>query len=68
MRDFSILSAVVEDLKDIQTCADTVTTVPDCTICLNNCYSRQRKKTEARWSPAASVESVILISGQALKC
>ena len=44
MRDFSILSAVVEDLKDIQTCADTVTTVPDCTICLNNCYSRQRKK------------------------
>ena len=44
MRDFSILSAVVDDLKDIQTCADTVTTVPDCTICLNNCYSRQRKK------------------------
>ena len=68
MRDFSILSAVVEDLKDIQTCADTVTNVPDCTICLNNCYSRQRKKTEARWSPAASVESVILISGQELKC
>lgn len=33
MRDFSILSAVVDDLKDIQTCADTVTTVPDCTIC-----------------------------------
>lgn len=48
MRDFSILSAVVDDLKDIQTCADTVTNVPDCTICLNNCYSRQRKKTEAR--------------------
>ena len=44
MRDFSILSAVVDDLKDIQTCADTVTNVPDCTICLNNCYSRQRKK------------------------
>lgn len=68
MRDFSILSAVLDDLKDIQTCADTVTTVPDCTICLNNCYRRQRKKTEARRSPAASVESVILISGQALKC
>jgi hypothetical protein len=63
MRDFSILSAVVDDLKDIQTCADTVTTVPDCTIC-----QQTEKKTEARWSPAASVESVILISGQALKC
>ena len=47
MRDFSILSAVVYDLNDIQICTDTVTTVSDCIICLTDGHKQTGKiKTE----------------------
>lgn len=49
MRDFSILSAVVYDLNDIQICTDTVTTVSDCIICLTDGHKQTGKiKTEVQ--------------------